>query len=172
MDWPIESAFKALREYKQSNNALDTSEAADSLADVVEEFLRCAAQRDPELANEVDYFFTSQVSSSVEVTIYIPDKLADEMEKILAITEGYYEPFDHDGTIETFTVKFGAVIEADIKVCNGDTPYVDPVLFENGCEVQVLDPAEDLLGTYEFEYAGVKYIAHLKRESESDVRPS
>ena len=55
-------------------------------------------------------------------------------------------------------------IEADIKVCNGDTgPYVDAILFCDGNEKVVLEPSfETFDGLYTFEYAGKKYQAVIK----------
>lgn len=57
MNWPIESAIKALNEHKKADSYPDFAVAADSLASVVDEFLRCAAQRDPDIAEEVDEYF-------------------------------------------------------------------------------------------------------------------
>lgn len=70
-----------------------------------------------------------------------------------------------DSTIETFTFYFGNNIEADIKVCSGQNNcFLDPILFENGSEVCLLDPEGDLIGEYVFEYNGVEYIAILEIE--------
>ena len=57
-----------------------------------------------------------------------------------------------------FTANFGDGIEADIKVCNGDPPYVDPVLFAAGNEVSVLDCDDDVQGSFPFDYNGKQYI--------------
>lgn len=50
---------------------------------------------------------------------------------------------------------------ADIKVCNGEPAYVDPVLFDaRGCEVAVMEPfGVRLEGTYTWEAGGDKYVA-------------
>ncbi len=54
-------------------------------------------------------------------------------------------------TIKTWTAFFGDHIEADIKVVNGDGgPYVDAVLFEEGCEITFLDVGDTLVGEYIF----------------------
>lgn len=55
-------------------------------------------------------------------------------------------------------------IEADIKVCNGDTgPYIDAVLFCDGNEQAVLEPSfEQFEGTYIFHYAGNKYQVTIR----------
>ena len=78
-------------------------------------------------------------------------------------------------TIATYTANFGDGIEADIKVCGVDstedwkkegeaTPYVDAVLFDNGNEVGLLEPAFDTLdGEYLFEYNGEKYQVIVKK---------
>jgi len=99
-----------------------------------------------------------------EQVILIPEEEAIQMEKILSIEEGYYEDTGRDEVIKTYSTKFCTPYGdygVDIKVCNGDNPYVDPVLFqitkdENGREVWhemfPLDVCEDLLGEYEFEF--------------------
>lgn len=68
-------------------------------------------------------------------------------------------------TIRIFTAKFGNNIEADIKVVNGDGPYVDPVLFDNGHEVACLqDPSESLEGEYIFEYKNKTFTVLVEKE--------
>lgn len=62
----------------------------------------------------------------------------------------------------TFTANFGGGIEADIKVCNGDPPYVDPVLFDDGEEAVVLAVSGDILGDFEFAFKGDKYIVTVE----------
>lgn len=58
-----------------------------------------------------------------------------------------------DGTtnvIETITASFEDGIEADIKVCDGESPFVDPVLFDKGNEICCLDVTDTLVGEYLF----------------------
>lgn len=53
--------------------------------------------------------------------------------------------------VTTYTAIFGGGIEADIKVCNSESsPYIDAVLFEDGCEIALLDVSDILLGEYIF----------------------
>lgn len=59
------------------------------------------------------------------------------------------------------TANFGGGIEADIKLCNGDSPYVDAVLFKDGHEVDVLEVSDSLEGEYPFEYEGVEYLVEV-----------
>jgi hypothetical protein len=61
----------------------------------------------------------------------------------------------------TWTFNFGPGIEADIKLCNGASPYIDAVLFINGAEVQVLEPSDQLHEEFEFEHAGERYNARF-----------
>jgi hypothetical protein len=90
--------------------------------------------------------------------IYVDKKEAEEMEQILSIEQGICPDYDHDATIKTYTAKFANGFEADIKVCNGDTPYIDNVLFdEQGCEVNCPEISESLLGEYHFEFEGETY---------------
>ena len=60
-------------------------------------------------------------------------------------------PEDADKQIfKTFTANMGEGWEIDVKVCNGDIPYIDAVLFYNGQEVSC-DASEDtILGEYQF----------------------
>lgn len=97
-----------------------------------------------------------------ERTILIPENEVKELQEILDIREGYAEDYGKDEVISTHSTvfrtpygKFGV----DIKVCNGDTPYVDPVLFqivsnENGTEgwyeIYPLDVDDTLIGDYIF----------------------
>ena len=53
-------------------------------------------------------------------------------------------------TIRIYTADFGDGWDADIKVCNGDPPFIEPVLFRNGGEVMCLDVTDTLDGDYGF----------------------
>lgn len=78
--------------------------------------------------------------------------------EILQIEEGRYEGAEQDETIKTWTAKFENGYEADIKLCNGDTPYIDSVLFNpSGSQVCVLEISEELIGEYVFECNGDQY---------------
>lgn len=66
--------------------------------------------------------------------------------------------------LKTYTAFFGDDIEADIKVCNGDTgPWVDAVLFENGCEIGLLEPDDTLEGEYVFTIDGDNYTVLVEK---------
>lgn len=57
---------------------------------------------------------------------------------------------DRYETIEVLSVNFGDGWEIDINICFGEpTPYVDAVLFENGCEVYAWEIAEDIVGEWQ-----------------------
>jgi hypothetical protein len=60
------------------------------------------------------------------------------------------ECLGNDEVVRKFTVYFGSGFECDVKVVDGDPPYVDAVLFRDGQEVMCLDVRDDLLGLYEF----------------------
>jgi predicted RNA-binding Zn-ribbon protein involved in translation (DUF1610 family) len=75
-----------------------------------------------------------------------------ELEKMQEFLDG-----KGDGTlntVETYTVKFGdhgmGDIQIDVKVCDGDTPFVDVVMFQDGSEVSCADPSDTLAGKYTF----------------------
>lgn len=62
------------------------------------------------------------------------------------------------------TADFPNGYSADIKVCNGEPAYVDPVLFDaRGCEVAVMEPfAMRLEGTYTWDLGADKYTAVIE----------
>ena len=107
-----------------------------------------------------------------EAFIFIPILEMIDMEKILAWNDGAHPDYHRDAVIKTYTADFNNGISAIIKVCNGDTPYVDSVLFEptnqviNGItvfqEVAVLDVAENLEGVYHFEYNNNTYAVYVE----------
>lgn len=94
--------------------------------------------------------------------IFINPEEKATMQEILDIEEGHAKDYKRDGVIEVFSTIFDTPYGkygVDIKVCNGDTPYVDPVLFEvveqNGVnhwhEIYPLDVDDTLEGEYQFE---------------------
>lgn len=73
----------------------------------------------------------------------------------------------HD-TIKSYTAEFAnpnfnTEMVMDIKVCNGDTPFVDAVLFDDGAEVDYEDTVRStLLGEYITKDSGVAYKVIVK----------
>lgn len=93
--------------------------------------------------------------------IYIP---RDEA-KLLSIEEGCCPDYDEDALIYIATAKFPSGVEADIKLCNGDTPWVDPVLFDkDGKEIFFLDPDEDFFGEFCFKTGNHEEYVVIVRE--------
>jgi len=86
--------------------------------------------------------------------VQVDPKVIDEINSILTRNEPLPDCGD---IIEIFTADFGGGIEADIKVCNGDGPYVDPVLFIDGYEICLGEPRWHLEGDYEFSFLGDTY---------------
>ncbi|MDF2879679.1 MAG: hypothetical protein K0R54_236 [Clostridiaceae bacterium] len=101
---------------------------------------------------------TTQLKNNIkQATITISQKEATEIQDILNIAEGRYE--ESNDILKTYTVKFDNGFFADIKICNGDTPYVDSLLFDkNGNQVCVLEISEEILGEYLFEHNGIEYM--------------
>ena len=65
-------------------------------------------------------------------TIFIEQDVLEEMQHILDIEEGHAEEYDKDAVIKTFTTVFDTSYRkyaVDINVCNGNTPYVDSVVY-------------------------------------------
>lgn len=77
------------------------------------------------------------------------------------------KPIPDTGPCETvyrYTATFDFNIEADIKVCNSDTgPYIDAVLFEDGCEIGFLEVGGVLLGEYIFEDNDKMYVVTVEK---------
>ena len=95
-------------------------------------------------------------------TIFVEQDVLEEMQRILDIEEGHAVEYDRDAVIKTFSTVFDTPYRkygVDIKVCNGDTPYVDPVVFEvvekDGAiywsELFPLHVSDTLEGEYTFE---------------------
>jgi hypothetical protein len=72
---------------------------------------------------------------------------------------------DRVATLATFTADFGNGMEADIKMCQGDPPFVDAVLFDCGSEVAILEVSDALEGEYLFDYDGQKYQVVVRRKT-------
>lgn len=86
-----------------------------------------------------------------------------KLQEILDLEEGFAEDYGRDEVIQTISIPFATPYGqyvVDIKVCNGDTPYIDPVLFElvendgnsHYEEIYPLDVEDTLLNTFTFEH--------------------
>ena len=98
---------------------------------------------------------------SQSVTIYIDPSEADIMQAYLDSTGE-----DKVGTIQTYTATFEGDVEADIKVCLGDPPFVDAVLYDSGSEVELIEVTDTLLGEYTFYYDSDIYTVVLKQSDQ------
>ena len=99
---------------------------------------------------------------SETITIYIDADEADIMQQYL---DGAV--YAKVGTIQTYTAIFSGNVEADIKVCDGNPPFVDAVLYDMGCEVELIEEVSDeLLGDYKFFYNGQIYTVTLEEGRE------
>ena len=94
-------------------------------------------------------------------SILISSKEADLMQTYLD-SDGE----DSVGHIQTYTANFDNGMEVDIKICKGDPPFVDAVLYHEGEEVQLLDVTDELLGEYLFYYEGELYSVSLEEGME------
>jgi len=85
-------------------------------------------------------------------TIVLPKSTIARVNKMLN-AGAEIEDAGQDDVLETFTAKFDHDgHEADIKVVNSDGgPYIDAVLFQNGNEVDLLEPSYRLDGEYAFD---------------------
>lgn len=94
-------------------------------------------------------------------TITVDKNKLKELNKILRRRTQHPE-YKRDSVIETFTADFGDGYQADIKVCNGEGPYVDPVLFDEGCEATTGDVTDKLDGEYQFDYGDDHFTVIVK----------
>lgn len=92
--------------------------------------------------------------------ITLDDAKARELQQILD-SGRLYDCVKSGDTIAVFTAEFGGGFSADIKVVNGEPPYIDAVLFKNGCEVYMVEPHEFLLGVYVFECLNKEFRVRL-----------
>ena len=99
-------------------------------------------------------------------TIQIPADEAREMQE-------YVESKGQDkvATIRSYTADFPdsetgeGDIAIDIKVCVGDPPFIDPVMFQNNHDIGCLEPAGTLLGEYHFtHFLKNQYIVILEAD--------
>jgi len=83
-------------------------------------------------------------------TIQVP---ADDIAKVNEILQRgeFVDEVSRDEVFCFQSLSFEDGIEVDIKVCNGDPPFVDAVLFKDGHEISVVQPDGDTLdGEYHF----------------------
>lgn len=125
---------------------------------------------------------TEEKAVSFEKVILVKDDDAAEIQEILNIKEGYYERADRDGTIESYSTTFetpNGKFGVEIKLCNGNTPYVDAVLFSvrNDAitgnlvwsEMFPLEVSETFFGEYVFEIKEHGIILKVDVVKESDA---
>lgn len=135
---------EALRDYRDCNKPI----RSDVLGDLIS------------LLEEIE----QESMPCQKVTMFIPKKTVDKYNHLLDMKDMDFENegIDEDAVLKTYTFRFANGIEADIKVCSGQTNlFVDPVLFHNGCECCVLETADTVDGEYSFEYNDVIYTAVL-----------
>lgn len=98
------------------------------------------------------------------VTLRVPLPQIREVNSILASGQED-EQSGYDEVIFCKTAKFDDGVEADIKVCNGDPPFVDAVLFYDGFEVCILDTVfESIEGEYYFKYNDNEYLVVIEED--------
>lgn len=104
-------------------------------------------------------------------TIELEKETVEKIQGILDIKEGYCPDYGRNETIDAFTAKFKNGFEADIKLCNADTPFIDSILNdEQGCEVYTPDVSYELLGKYEFVFENDTYELNLTMASSANTQ--
>lgn len=84
-----------------------------------------------------------------------------QIDDLLSLTgDEIYQKYGYkrDETI-THTAKFTNGLEADIRlvICDDDSPYTEGILYEDGSQVELTDPGDTYMGTWEFEYNDQSY---------------
>lgn len=79
-----------------------------------------------------------------------------------------YDKVPTGGIITWWTTRLPSpwdkMIEADIKVVNGEPPYVDAVLFSDGCEIDVCEPGgAPIEGDYRWHVDGYEFVVTVRR---------
>ena len=87
---------------------------------------------------------------------------SDELDLMQSYLDSDGEDEGVSSTLVTYTAIFEGDIEADIKVCRGDPPFVNAVLFDAGSEVELIEVTDELLGEYMFFYGGQTYNVLLE----------
>jgi hypothetical protein len=78
--------------------------------------------------------------------------------KALAIKEGYLDGHGRCDPIIVKTVRFQNGNEIDFKLCNGDTPWCEMVLFDDrGSELTCSEPFSDINTTQELTFGDEVY---------------
>jgi hypothetical protein len=71
------------------------------------------------------------------------------------------------------SVKLDEYYEVDIQIVNAEGPYINAVLFFEGCEIHTLDPTWDLISTFEFatdeDGKPLTFQVEVRRESNTEA---
>ncbi len=113
--------------------------------------------------NQWDFCKDAEVHEMSETrVIYISPEEADLMQSYLD-SDGEARELDRNASsLMTYTAIFDGDIEVDIKVCKGDPPFVDAILYDSGSEVELIEISDELLGEYMFFYDGQIYTVVLE----------
>jgi len=85
-----------------------------------------------------------------KIIVKILNDDAKEFNKILRRKTAHPD-YGRDSVIDVITVEFSNGYQADIKICNGNGPYIDPVLFDADGEELTTDAVTDtILGKFVF----------------------
>lgn len=95
--------------------------------------------------------------------IHVKKSLLKQFKKWLALNSAV-EDAGYEEMLYKVTAVFPMGIEADIKLVNSSSgPYVDAVLFRDGCEIALLEPSyETFEGEYIFIVDGIEYVVEVK----------
>lgn len=87
----------------------------------------------------------------------------DALRRGEAVTYWEGKKVKDDEVLETYTFDFGGGIAVDVKLCNGNGPWAEAVLFKDGIEVLVSEPTDQWLYEWEFEMKdGDTYVVGFK----------
>jgi hypothetical protein len=101
-------------------------------------------------------------------TVWVSSKRAELWKKTLKRRSSSPD-FRAASVIDNLQVNMGkdgreSEIEVDIKLVNGNPPYIDAVIFKNGREIGFLEPGERLEGEYFFTVDYIEYAIEVKKK--------
>ncbi len=85
----------------------------------------------------------------------VPRKLFDKYEPVLLGTQEWLDGDEEVVTVFSVDMGDSFVVDFNLTNCERDKPYLDVILFDDGCEMYTWEIRESLLGCWEAVFGGV-----------------